>query len=178
MIQPSGRGAGITGWLRRPPTRPAGPELRALFLGVAIDKRFHRVASLGAREIEVLHAQLASAAFCECSIWQGGYAGRPADRGLVLGLSRLHRRIVPAAHELFHLVREVRGRKRLDDETQVWREECMIWFLTWQYAPVRTVLELTGLFVILTAGVYAVLQLAYWMLGLGSVVDYLRQLVR
>jgi hypothetical protein len=96
----------------------------------------------------------------------------------VLGLSRLHRRLVPAAHELFHLARDVRGLKRLDDETHVWREECIVWFLTWQYAPIRTVLELACLFGILGLGVYALLQTAYWLMGLGSVVDYLRQLFR
>jgi hypothetical protein len=171
-------GSGLTGWLRRPPTKPAGPEVKALFQRIASDPWFHQVAGLSEREVQTIQRELASAEFCYCNSLQGGYAGRPPGRGLVLGLSRLHRRVAPAAHELFHLAREVRGRKALNDETAVWREERIVWFQTFQYVPFRGTLELAVLLGILGACVYGVLEVCYRLLDLGGVIPFFRRLLR
>ncbi len=159
-------GRQLLGWLRRPPTIPAGPEIKNLFFSVAADPRFQRVAGLSETELASLHQELERAEFCYCNILQGGYAGRPPGRGLVLGLSSWHIRRAPAVHELLHVAREVRGLKRLDDETKVWREEFIVWYQTLQHTPVLGTIEMVVLLTILHAVVFGVVQLGYWLLGI------------
>jgi hypothetical protein len=171
-------GSGLFGWLRRPPTKPAGPEVKALFERVADDPWFHKVAGLSPAEVVVLKSRLASASICYSTILQGGYAGRPETRGLVLGLSRLHRHKAAAAHELFHLARDVRGQKDLDDETWVLIEELIVWSLTFEYAPVSTAFVLVlsfGILGVLAAPIVVLLEIYCRLLGFEGLVDAFRR---
>ena len=104
------RRGGFFAWLRQAPTTPARAKVKALFQQVAGDPRFHRVARLSAEEVRMLQREVAAATFARSNIVQGGYAGRKSvaeGGGVLLGLSPLHQRR-RAAHELFHLVRDVR----------------------------------------------------------------------
>lgn len=161
----------LTRWLRLPPTKPAGPEIKALFKAIANDARFHRVAGLSDAEVQTPQNELASASFRYSNIIQAGYAGR-VEGQLILGLSPLYYRLLGtlvAAHELLHLARDVRGRKRLEDEERVWREEGLVWFLTLCYAPLRGTIAVTVFLVFLAGifcGVYWVSDVFWsWILG-------------
>jgi hypothetical protein len=152
----------MTGWLRQKPTTPDNGRVRAVFLRVAADPKFQRIAGLaGAQHDEFLAAvDKASYRFAGRSL---GWAGPPDEEGgpCLLGLSWWHLRSVPAAHELFHLARHVRKVKSLDDETNVWREEAIIWGQTLRYNPIGTVLEVAANLAVVLGGPWVLLECLY-----------------
>lgn len=120
---------------------------------VTEDRRFREVAGLDrpgyalySRIFQVIfQAALPGQAIRYSSVFQGGFAGEDQQGYLVLALSPWHLRTAPAAHELFHLVRHVYGRARLDQEPTWWvsiREESIVWYQTVRYAGFRGILEL------------------------------------
>ncbi len=143
----------MSGWLRGKPTKPDDGRVREAFRRVALDPMFLRVAGLAAAELEEFLAAMerASYRFAGLSL---GWAGPPDEDGgpYLLGLSRWHLRSVPTAHELFHLARHVRKRKRLDDETSVWREEAIIWGQTFRYHRIGTILEVAASLAVILGG--------------------------
>ena len=136
------------GRIRAAPTEVADGPVKALFEGIATDPEFLLIAGLEAEEGDTLLRDLATAAYRFSPIIQGGYAGRARGR-LILALSRRHLRRGAAAHELFHLARDVMFRRRggragqgLDATSGILREELTVWLLTLSYLPFRGAAEI------------------------------------
>lgn len=156
---------------RAVPAHQADDRVSHLFAEVAADDEFRRIAGLTDEELATLTADLSTAAY-RYSTLQGGFAGRDGTQ-LVLALSPLHLRRACAAHELFHLARDVvhrsrggQGGKSLGDETGVLREEAIVWQQTLAYRPVGAALEVSVLAAILVfplmGALYAVLRSHCW----------------
>ncbi len=167
---PSG-GMNMIPGLHSVPTAPAGPGVEELFQSVSRDPRFLKIA--GVTEAE-MNSALNSASIRTSNIFQGGYAGRvPLPEGgdeLVLALSPLHAREVPAAHELFHLARDLQGIQTLSiGETPGllgrMSEEAAVWASTFRYAPVGTTLEVGAPLVVTVAGAAGVYAGADYILN-------------
>jgi hypothetical protein len=144
-------------WLNHP-LNCGAPE--RLFQMVANDPRFLELADLDG-SVNLFRTTLADAQICYSVPWQGGYAGYgPDGQVVVLGLSHLNLRPAPAAHELFHLVRHVRGFARFETNSLsvAIREEVIVWTLTLRYDLLGGVRELLPKFVILGSGVAAFLH--------------------
>ena len=101
----------LTNRLRATPTRPANERVETLFDVVAEDEDFVLIAQLNDSEVALLRQDLASASYRLSSVVQGGFAGRNREQ-LILALSPWHLRPAAAAHELFHLARDVLYRRR------------------------------------------------------------------
>lgn len=118
-------------------------------------------------------SSLDEASFRVSNILQGGYAGRVPIAGaadaaeeLVLALSPLHRRRAAAAHELFHLARDLRGVQSmsLGNEPPFFArlvEEAVVWRQGFQYAPLATSGELAGNLLLLVgpAGIVVIISM-------------------
>jgi hypothetical protein len=167
----AGLGALVTGfvvtvtanWFLEIPTAEADGAVKALFEEVAKDPRFHWWADLNEWEVGVLQRDVATAAFRDTGIrGGGGYACREDAGQIVLALSRRNCRRVPAAHELFHLCRDVIHRCRDGEEgtpldrpsrppgfARMVREEWFAWTRTLLYAPLGCLWYLAGPFIVI-----------------------------
>jgi hypothetical protein len=157
---------------REPPD--VDPDIKGLFLSIANDPFFQRIARLSREQRVRLTEEVGRASFRRSPWFQGGYAGRDRAGNLVLGLSRLFPAATTAAHEVFHVARDIRGkcplsRSRIvtqEEQSQqaptpplpapdreppfwrVWWEE-VVWSLTTVYAPAGTFLIWSALSFIL-----------------------------
>ncbi len=99
-----------------------------VFEDVATDPRFLRIGAVNADEMA---AAVRSASIRYSNPLQGGFAGRIVSESgddLILGLSRFHVRRSPAAHELFHLSRDLRGIQTLRmDKIPDKNDACVEW---------------------------------------------------
>lgn len=142
-------GLGLLPFVHSTPKKLAGPKVVNVFESVAADPRFLRIAGIGADEMATA---VKSASIRYSNPLQGGYAGRIVTENaeeLILGLSRFHARRSPAAHELFHLSRDLRSLRslrmdKIPGPVGRLREEVIVWNMQFRYAPVRTGLELGG----------------------------------
>jgi hypothetical protein len=160
--------------IRREPPQ-ADPNIKALFLSVANDPFFQRIARLSLEQQLRLTEEVERASFRRSPWFQGGYAGRDRGGNLVLGLSRWFPAAATAAHEAFHVARDIRGKCPLsrprvvtqEEPSQqapppplsppdrqpsfwrVWWEEVVVWCQTAIYAPVGTFLIWSALSFIL-----------------------------
>jgi hypothetical protein len=156
-LRPQG-GFNMLPFIHEVPKNAAGASTSQLFERIARDPAFLRIA--GVTEEEML-AALDAASVRYSNVLQAGYAGRvPLEGGgdqLVLGLSRLHQRTSPAAHELFHLAREMRGGPSLRIDklpslaTRI-AEESRVWGMQLRYAPVGTIAEAGAPLVVIYVG--------------------------
>jgi hypothetical protein len=143
--------------VRAAPAVAANGKVRELFEEVANDPLFHLVAGLSAQpgpenapsERDTFLQDLSTASYRYSKMVQGGYAGRDAAGNLALALSRWHLRRAAAAHELFHLARDVLFRcrggkagKDLNATTGILREEALVWQQTLAYLPVPGAVEI------------------------------------
>jgi hypothetical protein len=138
-----------TNWIRGIPTVAANGAVRSRFEQIANDPFFQHIARLREDECQTLLDDLSTASIRYSKIVQGGYAGRDDQGMLVLALSRWHLRSAPAAHELFHLARDVIYRSRngkagksLDATTGILQEEIFVWIQTLSYLPIYGAVEI------------------------------------
>jgi hypothetical protein len=135
--------------IRAAPSANANGKVRDRFMEVAQDPDFLLVAGLGPSELVTFLQDLSTASYRYSRIIQGGYAGRDPAGTLVLALSWGHLRRAAAAHELFHLARDVKCRvtrgkdgKDLNSTTGILREERLVWQQTLALFPVRGAAEI------------------------------------
>jgi hypothetical protein len=158
---------------RSMPMSEAKGSVQALFRKVSQDPIFLKIAGLTELERDVFWNELTTAAY-RISWFQGGYAGRTNGGQIVLGLSWIHLRRVPAAHELYHLARDVIHRCRngrtgtlLDAQTGILREELLVWGQTLSYSPIGGALEIVVPLVIMVIlpgmAFYALLSSYCWV---------------
>ena len=142
------------------PKNPAGTRVSSVFQRISRDPEFLKIAGVSEQEMEVA---LNGVSYRYSNILQGGFAGKvPTGDGdqLILGLSRLHIRTSPAAHELFHVARELRGGPTLRVDQMPGflsrvHEEAIVWGMQTRYAPLATAAEASGhvfIYVIVPAG--------------------------
>jgi hypothetical protein len=133
--------------------RPDCRRPRRLLQRVANTARFRQLAGLTGAHLRRFRRRLRNSHVCFSAPWQGGYAGHGPRKRVLLALSHLHLRTAPAAHELFHLVRHVRGVAPFHEDwfTRTIREEAIVWMLTIRYDPFRASLELLPLFALIGA---------------------------